>query len=196
MSRLPIPQRFFTTLLLFFAGISLLHATHNRAGEITVQRVADGCIDGDGLTVEVTVTTYTKASSVQADRDSLTICFGYTVDDEPVCQTVPRTNGPGNPPQGERLENDTKVNKYVVIHTYPSRGTYRISMTDPNRNGGILNVNSPNSDQVRFHLETKYTITNPQFQGCNNSPIITQPPVDIGCVGRVFIHNPNAYDED
>jgi gliding motility-associated-like protein len=133
---------------------------------------------------------------VQADRDSLIICFGYEVNGEPVCERVSRANGFGNPPQGEPLENDTKVNYYIVEHTYPSRGTYIISMTDPNRNGGILNVNNPNSDQVRFHLETVYTITNPQFQGCNNSPIITQPPIDIGCVGKVFTHNPNAYDEE
>lgn len=196
MSKLYISLRLFTVLSLLLLSASLLHATHNRAGEITVRRVAEDCVGADGLTVEITVTTYTKASSVQADRDTLTICFGYEVDGEPVCQRVARINGPGNPPQGERLENDTKVNKYVVVHTYPSRGTYLISMTDPNRNGGILNVNSPNSDQVRFHLETEYTIPNPQFQGCNNSPIITQPPVDIGCVGRVFVHNPNAYDED
>lgn len=196
MSKLHTFLRLFATLSLVLVSYSLLHATHNRAGEITVRRLAEGCLGTDGLIVEITVTTYTKASSVQADRDSLTICFGYTIDEEPVCQRVARSNGPGNPPQGERLENDTKVNKYVVVHTYPSRGTYLITMTDPNRNGGILNVNRPNSDQVRFHIQTQYTIPNPQFQGCNNSPIITQPPVDIGCVGRVFIHSPNAYDED
>jgi len=171
-------------------------ATHNRAGEITVRRLADGCTGSDGLTVEVTVTTYTKASSIPADRDTLTVCFGYEVNGVTVCERVPRSNGPGNPPQGVLLENDTKRNLYKVVHTFPVRGTYKITMTDPNRNGGILNVNNPNSDQVRFHLQTEYTIPNPQFQGCNNSPIITQPPVDIGCVGQVFTHNPNAFDAD
>jgi gliding motility-associated-like protein len=163
-------------------------ATHNRAGEISVEQVGD-CTSS--LTVKATIVTYTKASSVRADRDSLTICWG-----DGNCDRVGRLNGPGNPPQGELLENDTKVNIYIAFHTFPARGTYAISMTDPNRNGGILNVNFPNSEQIKFHIQTTYTIPNPQFQGCNNTPILLQPPIDIGCVGETFTHNPNAYDAD
>ncbi|MCB0586293.1 MAG: gliding motility-associated C-terminal domain-containing protein, partial [Phaeodactylibacter sp.] len=176
-------------IILFVAGgIVQALATHNRAGEITVEQVGD-CVQS--LTVRATITTYTKASSRPADRDTLTICWG-----DGTCERVPRFNGPGNPPQGEILENDTKKNFYIAEHTYPSRGTYVISMTDPNRNGGILNVNFPNSDQVKFHIQTTYTFPNPQFQGCNNTPVLLQPPIDIGCVGKVFTHNPNAYDPD
>lgn len=165
-----------------------LWATHNRAGEISVEQVGD-C--GQSLTVKITVVTYSKTSSVQADRDSVEVCFG-----DGLCQMVVRTNGPGTPPQGEPLENDIKRNFYITFHTYPSRGTYVISMTDPNRNGGILNVNFPNSEQIKFHIQTTYTFTNPQFQGCNNTPVLLQPPVDVGCVGKIFTHNPNAFDID
>ena len=49
---------------------------------------------------------------------------------------------------------------------------------------------------IRFHLKTVYTFPNPQFQGCNDTPILLQPPIDIGCVGQPFTHNPNAYDTD
>lgn len=163
-------------------------ATHNRAGEISIEQVGD-CTSS--LTVMATIVTYTKASSVRADRDSLTICWG-----DGTCDVVARANGPGNPPQGEILENDTKRNFYYAFHTFPARGTYRISMNDPNRNGGILNVNFPNSEQIRFHIQTTYTIPNPQFQGCNDTPVLLQPPIDIGCVGERFTHNPNAYDSD
>ncbi|MEM1120612.1 MAG: gliding motility-associated C-terminal domain-containing protein, partial [Bacteroidota bacterium] len=90
----------------------------------------------------------------------------------------------------------TKVNFYTAFHVYPGLGTYRISMTDPNRNGQIINLNPPNSDMVEFHLETVYTLLNPQFDGSNNTPRLLQPPVDIGCVGETFIHNPNAFDVD
>lgn len=163
-------------------------ATHNRAGEISIEQVGD-CVTS--LTVQATIVTYTKASSRPADRDTLTICWG-----DGTCERVARANGVGNPPQGEFLENDTKKNIYIAFHTFPARGTYVISMTDPNRNGGILNVNFPNSDQIKFHIQTTYTFPNPQFQGCNNTPVLLQPPIDIGCVGQTFTHNPNAYDAD
>ena len=60
--------------VLLLIGLSFLFttdvaATHNRAGEIAVEQI-------DPLMVKATITTYTKASSTQADRDSLTLCWG------------------------------------------------------------------------------------------------------------------------
>ena len=46
-----------------------MSATHNRAGEITYRQLSP-------LTIEMTITTYTKASSVAADRDSLEVLWG------------------------------------------------------------------------------------------------------------------------
>ncbi len=176
--------RFLPVLLAFFLcfGLQDAYGTHNRAGEITYRII-------DGLTIEATITTYTKASSVAADRDTVDICWS----DNGPCERVGRVNGNGN---GVLLANDTKVNKYVAIHTYPGIAHYNISMTDPNRNGGILNVNWPNSENVPFYLETTVTFFNPIFQGENNSPILSQPPIDIACVNQTFIHNPNAWDPD
>ena len=175
--------------MLAFTSISnLVMATHNRAGEISIEQVGD-CTES--LTIKATIVTYTKASSRPADRDSLTICWG-----DGNCESVLRDNGPGFPPQGIILENDTKKNIYVAFHTFPARGTFVISMTDPNRNGGILNVNFPNSEQIKFHIQTTYTFPNPQFQGCNNTPVLLQPPIDIACIGKIFTHNPNAWDAD
>jgi gliding motility-associated-like protein len=180
---------YFLTLTFLLIGTFSANATHNRAGEIRVVQVGN-CVES--LTVEATITTYTKASSRPADRDTLTICWG-----DGICERVARSNGPGNPPQGVNLgENDTKYNQYTARHTYPARGRYVIYMTDPNRNGGIINVNPPNSDQVKFHIQTVFTFPNPQFQGCNSTPVLLQPPIDIGCVGRTFTHNPNAFDPD
>ena len=174
--------------LLFICGAifllpNLLQATHNRAGEISVEQVGD-C--QTSLTVKATITTYTKASSIAADRDSLQICWG-----DGFCEMVARSNG-----NGTALPNDTKLNLYVAFHTYPGRGTFEISMTDPNRNEGILNVNFPNSVTVPFHLQTNYTFLNCQFDGTNSTPILLQPPIDIGCVGQPFEHNPLPIDPD
>lgn len=179
---------FLLTLGLFCLCATDLSATHNRAGEISVEQI-------DPLTIKALITTYTKASSTPADRDSLTLCWG-----DGTCDNLVRINGrdgDGNGvPDGERLPNDTKVNFYMAFHVYPGLGTYKLSMTDPNRNGQIINLNPPNSDMVEFHLETVYTLLNPQFEGVNNTPRLLQPPIDIGCVGETFIHNPNAFDID
>lgn len=155
-------------------------ATHNRAGEIIYEQIGN-------LRVRATIITYTKASSVDADRDSLQMEWG-----DGTRQFVVRSNGGG---EGVFIGNDTKYNLYVSEHTYPSISQFTMSVTDPNRNAGILNVNPPNSENIPFHIETTFTLLNPQFQGYNSSPILLQPPIDVGCVGQIFIHNPNAFDD-
>lgn len=172
----------FAFLFAVALGLPAAQATHNRAGEITFQQLSN-------LTFEITITTYTKASSIQADRDSLELCFG-----DGSCRWVVRNNGPGG--NGELLGNDIKKNTYVTQHAYGGPGTYVLSMTDPNRNGGILNVNFPYSDQVPFHLETMLVVLNPVFSGFNTSPILTNPPIDEGCVNQKYEHNPGAYDAE
>lgn len=171
-------------LILFCTSISLF-ATHNRAGEISLRPVDGDC--NNSLSLEATIVTYTRESS-PVDRDSLTLCWG-----DGVCEEVFRVNGGGS---GELQENDVRKNVYVAIHTYPARGTYVVSFQDPNRNGGILNVNPPNSINVPFYVQTTYTFGNPQFRGCNSTPILTQPPIDDACVGKVFTHIPGAFDPE
>lgn len=170
-------------LALLFIPYSIF-ATHNRAGEIHVEQIGP-------LMVRVTIITWTKASSVNADRDTLTLNWG-----DGFLQQVVRTNGPGSPPQGVVYPNDIKYNTYIATHSYAGPGTYRISMTDPNRNAGIVNVNPPSSDNVPFHIETIYSFQDPQFGGVNTTPYLLQPPIDNACVGKPFKHNPNAFDPD
>lgn len=176
-------------LLFFLLGlvINTANATHNRAGEITYRQIGP-------QEIEVTITTYTKTSSVNADRDALTIMWG-----DGTSSDLMRVNGPpGNSgvPGGEPLANDTKINLYVGTHVYPGLGHYVISMTDMNRNGQICNVNGASPDNVAFHLQTTVTLFDQTFSAPNNSPILLQAPIDIGCVGQPFTHNPNAYDID
>lgn len=170
--------RIVLTVALATFTVGQILATHNRAGEITYEQIGD-------LTIRITIVTYTKTSS-HVDRDSLIVYWG-----DGTSETIARTNGKGTP-----LDNDIKRNFYIKEHTYPGRGTYTIGMTDPNRIGGILNVNYPNSIRVKFHIATTFTFLSQQFQGKNNSAILLQPPIDVGCVGKTFVHNPNAYDPD
>jgi hypothetical protein len=159
--------------------LTQLFATHNRAGEVTFEQIGP-------LTIKATVTTYTMTSSVAADRDSIEIFWG-----DGSSSMVPRANGWGDP-----QPNDIKINYYIATHTYSGRATYTISMYDPNRIAGILNVNYPDSANVPFYLETTFSFLNTQFLGDNNSVRLLAPPIDFGCVGQVFRHNPNAYDID
>ncbi|MEO0727116.1 MAG: gliding motility-associated C-terminal domain-containing protein [Bacteroidota bacterium] len=182
--------RLLSVCCLFFLGLSTVLATHNRSGEIVVETLTDG--NGNcGLTVRATIITYTKTSSVDADRDSLTICWG-----DDTCERVARANGPLVPPQGEPLENDIKFNLYIATHTYNGPATYVINFEDPNRNAGILNVNFPNSVSIEFYVENVFTLFNPVFSGCNNSPVLQVPPIDFACTDEVFTHNPGAFDVD
>ena len=172
-------KRTFLSLCLCCFAYTVTFATHNRAGEITYEQIGD-------LTIRVTITTYTKTSSFQADRDSLQIFWGDGSSNQ-----LRRANG-----EGDILPNDIKRNFYIGEHTYPGRGAYKLSMTDPNRIANIINVNYPNSIQIPFHLETTLVLLGTQFQGYNSSAILLQPPIDYACVGQRFIHNPNAYDPD
>jgi gliding motility-associated-like protein len=151
-------------------------ATHNRAGEITYTHLS-------GLKYEITVVTYTKGSS-PADRPKLEIRWG---DNSPL-DSISRISD-------VFVGNDIKKNIYVGEHTYPSASPspYIISVEDPNRNSGILNI--PNSVNVIFYLQTELYV-NPFINPANNSPVLLNPPIDNACVGFVYVHNPGAVDAD
>lgn len=165
-----------TVLLLLVAFAT--QATHNRAGEITFEYVGPF----PALTYKVTIITYTRTSSVQADRPSLdSVYFG---DNSPYV-SIPRSIK-------SNLGNDISKNIYIGYHTYPGNGTFVIRFEDPNRNEGVINI--PNSIDVPFYIESTLIIDPYRFP--NNSPVLTYPPIDRGCVGRTFVHNANAYDPD
>lgn len=180
-------------IVLFYLGfISIANATHNRAGEITFKWVGPGL-----YTYEIKVTTYTNLLTIggqsPADRCHDTVYFGDGTN-----AVVPRSNGPSSPDcdhNGVAINAAIKLNEYITTHTYPGPGNYRISMEDPNRNAGVINI--PNSVNQVFYIESMLIIPIP-FSGSskNNSPILTFPPIDKGCVGKCFMHNPGAYDID
>jgi len=158
--------------LLFCFAFSA-RATHQRAAEITYTWLG-------GNAYEFTLTTYNVPNAAWQQRDSLLINWG-----DGSGEYVPRT-------AWQDLGDDCVVNTYKSIHNYASSGTYTISMEDANRNYGVINV--PNSVMVPMHIDTELVI-NP-FLGYNNSPQLLNPPLDRGCVGKLYLHNPSAYDPD
>jgi len=164
-------NRFFFTILFFFFVYTSM-ATHERAGEIIYTHVS-------GLTYEVKIITYTYSPS-PADRPELNILWG-----DGTQSILPRVNLVDLTPVIRR-------NEYVGQHTYAGGGTFKLSVEDPNRNYGIVNI--PNSVNIPFFIESQLVI-NP-FLGSNNSVVLLNPPLDYGCVNRLYIHNPGAFDPD
>jgi gliding motility-associated-like protein len=167
-----IVKKFFLLVLASFCFASL-NATHNRAGEITYRQLSD-------LTYEITITTFTYTLSF-ADRPTLNVEWG-----DNTTSIAPRI------PPNLILPNYYRRNIYIINHTYPGPGIYKIVVQDPNRNAGVKNI--PNSVNVIFSISTILTV-NPAM-GRDNSPILLNPPYDKAAYHYLFIHNPSAYDPD
>lgn len=166
-------RKAFIYLVFFLLNISVVSATHNRAGEITYRHIA-------GLTYEFTITTYTYSLS-PANRFELPIEWG-----DNTSSVVQRFSDP------VKLPNNYQRNIYKATHTFPGPGIYEILMQDPNRNLGVQNI--PNSVNVVFSIKTTFIINS--FIGDNNSPALLNPPKDRAALGHIFIHNPSAFDPD
>ena len=159
---------------LLFCFAFTARATHQRAAEITYTWLG-------GNAYEFTLTCYTYTPSPAGlQRDSLLVQWGDGSE-----EYIPRV-------VLQNLGEDYTLNIYKQIHNYSTSGTYTISMEDANRNFGVVNV--PNSVMVPMHIETELVI-NP-FLGYNNSVQLLNAPVDKGCVGKLYLHNPSAYDPD
>ena len=155
-------------------------ATHNHAGEILVEQIG-------ALTIRATIITYTPDRPNPADRPALTVYWGDGTN-----QVVNR-DGNGT----KFVDSDLKQNIYQTTHTFDRLGKYTIYMTDPNRNGGIRNVNFPNSDLIAFHIQATITLVPIEANGkYNKTPDLRRYPIDVATVGYPFRHFPDAFDAD
>jgi len=171
-------------LVVFFllANAFQASATHLRAGEIIVERV--GCTDQ----WKITVRAFTKSKDTPVlfggdDTAILDFGDGSTPFHVP---TVPNTIRYDLDPGGS-----IATASYFVYHRY-SPGDYLISYKEPNRNQGVLNMDK--SVDTEFYIETLISID--PFFGCDNSPQLKVPPIDRGCIGVSWTHNPGAFDPD
>lgn len=150
-------------------------ATHNRSGTIRYRHLF-------GTTYEFTVTTCTKSSS-EADRPELEIKYGDGSSD-----TIPRTNIELITPY------DVQINTYIGTHTYTGPAAYIISVEDPNRNAGVVNIT--NSVDKVFCIQTELIIS-PFIGTPNNSLVIEDCPCpEFACLNQQYCYNLSAYDPD
>ena len=153
-------------------------ATHLRAGEITVERLS--CTS---LEFKITITVYTNTGSEIRFGDGV-LDFG----DGSKPHITPTIDNTQRPDLGPGIGTVS----YSVNHIYSGPGRYVISYLEPNRNAGILNMF--NSVETKFYVETVINID--PFLGCSNTPRLLVPPIDKGCTGAAWFHNPGAFDPD
>jgi len=171
----PRLKRYFLLIALTIAWLSSW-STHNRAGEITYRHIS-------GNTFEFTIYTYTKTSA-PADRPFLPINWGDA-------------SGPDSLERAEINffpDRDAQENVYIKEHTFPGSGEYQVCVTDPNRNGGILNIDNGNSLFVVFAIQTTIRISAAFEQ--NNSVFFTNLPIQDACLFQPWVFNPGAVDID
>ncbi|MCB9224611.1 MAG: gliding motility-associated C-terminal domain-containing protein [Crocinitomicaceae bacterium] len=168
-------RNFIYTLLLLLSFNTAL-ATHNRSGSITYRHVS-------GYTYAFTVTTCTKSSS-EADRPQLEINWGDGTSD-----TIDR-----DPNIDFNFAYDVQINKYYGTHTFTGPANYIVSVEDPNRNAGVLNIT--NSVDKVFCIQTELVIS-PFIGNPNNSLVIEDCPCpEFACLQKKYCYNLSAYDPD
>ncbi len=165
-------------LLLVIFCHTQLNATHIRAGEITATLIS--C---QNYTYRFAITGYTDTGSdVQFGGGEINYGDGSPVETFPT----------GDPDVFQDLGEERALNIFYKEHTFPGPGTYKISFREFNRNEGIANMD--NSVNTPFYIETVIIID--PFLGCNNTPLLLNPPIDEGCIGVSFFHNAGAIDRD
>ena len=121
----------------------------------------------------------------------------------PLCNT---TCAPAGTPQGKMLVypytdpnigqyGGMKVNTYVGTYTFDGPSQYIFGMVDPNLDGNVNNIGdgSGSSANVAFALVDSLNIPGGYN---NNSPLVTNPPIDNACRGYQFCYNPAMKDPD
>lgn len=165
-------------ILLFFAVDIHTYATHLRAGEIIAE-----LLDCTSNTYRFTLILYTDTGSpVLAGGGEMRFGDG----------SPPVDFTPGSPDYFQDLGDEVALNIFYVQHTFPGPGTYTVNYREFNRNASIANMD--NSVNTPFYIETQIVVD--PFFGCNNTPVLLNPPLDRACVGKAFFHNGGGWDID
>lgn len=178
-------MRYLLGLLLLLGFPLTLSAIDIVAGEVTYRQIS-------GYTYEATLILYVDKRTTSDQLRSTAPGFSWG---DGTTETLIRT-------RSENLSDGIHQKfSYVATHTYPGPSTYLVSFIEEWRIAGIKNINFPNESKgdEEFYIESALIINpfNPVGKILkNNSPILTNPPLDQGCVFQVFEHNPGAYDPD
>ncbi len=91
-----------------------------------------------------------------------------------------------------------KLNIYEGEHApFPGSGDFIVGMVDPNLDRDIQNIGNGNgsSQDVAFALLDTIHLSN-GAGAINNTPLVTNPPIDNACYHQTFCYNPGMIDSD
>lgn len=203
MLKIRLPEGHFIYICLMRSGLIFLmallgfsaFATHNRSGYISYCWMY-------GNTYHFKIYTYTNLSSVPADRCEQTLYIDNQ--DSIVC---PRTNGSNPCPNGGNgvdgvaivpasgSYGGVKENIYEGT-TVLNPGMHIVSMIDPNRDAGIINLGGTGSQNIPFALVDTVYIYNIVGVHTNCTPTVTNPPIQNACAGQPWCYNPGMVDPE
>lgn len=170
-------------LLIIFISIisfSSANATHIKAGDISA-KIIDPNFPNDytfTLTIYYETTRVTGSGAVNVDNQTMTFGDGGSL--------TSNLNG-----SLVNIGNGTSTGTYIFKHSYASVGTYKVGFRETNRIIDIKNMSE--SVYTAFFVDAQIIIS-PFIP--NNSAILLNYPIDIAYTGKVFKHNPGAYDPD
>jgi hypothetical protein len=178
----------FLLIVILVITANFTFATHNMAGDISYTHLS-------GNTYKLTVRTFTNTVGTSADRCEIILYYG-----DGDSAVVPRSNGPIGACVSPALmgivsltcTGSGKSNEYISYHNYPSPGIYNLSVNDPNRSAGIMNV--MNSVNTQFHLEATIVIS-PLWAG-NSSPAFLNSPLVCSAAYATYNYNPSVFDAE
>lgn len=191
MSKLKI--YIFFVLTLFF--IAKTQATHIKAADLFA-KVNPGAKNTSDAHREVKFTLNVYADKIAVEKTSGSACEDRLAN----CATLDFGDGTSSQQSYKSVKdmgNNTLFFVYEFFHTFPAdkinRG-YIVGYRDENRNGGIANMGGGTSSQIALYISMEIGIE--AGIGQNQTPQLSIPPLDFGQQGRLFIHNPGAYDVD
>ena len=167
--------------LLFILSIPV-KATHLRAADIFADRIGE-------MTYQITIFVYSDVATTSiADGGAgnipvspASVLVGGESFEVPRTSFVP-------------IGNNTLMHVFTFEHTFPAvNAGFTIAYNGLTRNAGIVNIGTP-SDASSLYVETFVFID--AFSQINSTPILFNPPIDVGAVGEVYTHNPGAFDAD
>ncbi len=166
---------FFALLVCHFAM-----ATHIRSGEINATRLS--C---NSLNYRITLTVYTNTASPSHPGGWIgggLLSWGEGSMNLPDITNVTIINAALN------------IGKVVFTKdvTFSHEGDFIISYDEAHRNSTILNIPNQN-DNLDFYVQDLIRVSK---TFCDSSPSFLVQPIDQGCKGQAFLHNPGASDPD
>jgi|GEM_PF-133068 len=218
-------MRFRLFIFILFIALKSF-ATHNRAGYISYtylggntykfriytytnpfSQPADRCeetlmftniLSNQNIYVNCTRVNSNSTGDLQSLNPPLANCpsssYNVSGQGEGLILVYPYPPGSLNPTYG-----GVKVNIYEGIYTFngaSSASGYVFGMVDPNLDANVNNVGGGNGNSKNTAFALLDTLFVGNYTGNNNSPLVSNPPIDNVCYNQHFCYNPGMTDTE